>query len=320
MNESMHEAIERLAKRKLIVVTGKGGVGKSAVTAALGRVLASMGRRTLVLEVDPRENLHQLLDVAPSGGEISPVDDHLWLQNLKPIQVVDWVVRRQVKIEMLVQRVLKSPVYHRFVEGAPGLREIAILGHALRLVRGDAKEAPTVDTIILDAPATGHGIYLLTAARLYAEAIGEGPFSELAGEIADFSSDPEATSVVMVTSAEEMPVQEALEMREDLEQKFNRGPDLLVVNSIYPPLPEEASGTPDDSLTGERARLVDLWRQRRAVNERELARIRREWHGPAIQLPLLPVARASVLIEQLAPLLGRASDLSKPEMEQRHAH
>ena len=309
LSESMNEAIERLAARRLIVVTGKGGVGKSAMTAALGRVLSGMGRRTLVLEVDPRENLHQLLDVAPSGGEISTVDDHLWLQNLKPIQVVDWVVRRQVKVEMLVQRVLKSPVYHRFVEGAPGLREMAILGHALRLVRGDARGAPDIDTVILDAPATGHGIYLLTAARLYAEAIGDGPFSELAGEIADFASDPEATSVVMVTSAEEMPVQEALEMREDLEQKFNRGPDLLVVNSVYPPLPEDPENL-ESTFDDEQARLVGLWRRRRAVNERELARVRREWHGPAVQLPLLPMDRASALIQRLARMLSDAADLS----------
>ncbi len=316
----MNEAIERLANRRLIVVTGKGGVGKSAMTAALGRVLSGLGRRTLVLEVDPRENLHQLLDVAPSGGEISSVDEHLWLQNLKPIRVVDWVVRRQVKVEMVAQRVLKSPVYHRFVEGAPGLREMAILGHALRLVRGDAKGAPEIDTVILDAPATGHGIYLLTAARLYAEAIGDGPFSKLAGEIADFASDPDATSVVLVTSAEEMPVQEALEMREDLEKKFDRGPDLLVVNSVYPPLPEvsedevsdedKVSEDAESTLGDERARLVGLWRRRRAVNERELARVRREWLGPAVQLPLLPMDRASALIQRLAGMLSEAADLS----------
>lgn len=306
----MIKAMEHLAGRRLIVVTGKGGVGKSAMTAALGRILSGMGRRTLVLEVDPRENLHQLLDVAPSGGEISAVDDDLWLQNLKPIQVVDWVVRRQVKVEMLVQRVLKSQVYHRFVEGAPGLREMAILGHALRLVRGEARDAPEIDTVILDAPATGHGIYLLTAARLYAEAIGDGPFSKLAGDIADFASDPEATSVVMVTSAEEMPVQEALEMREDLEQKFDRGPDLLVVNSVYPPVPDIPEGM-EPTFGDEQTRLLGLWRRRRAVNERELARVRREWRGAAVQLPLLPMDRASALIQHLAQLLSEADDLSE---------
>lgn len=302
--KKMREILDNLARRRLIIVTGKGGVGKSAVTAALGTMLAARGRRSLVLEVDPRENLHQLLDVAPSGGEVSPVQDHLWLQNLKPIQVADWVVRRQLKVEMLAQRVIKSPVYHRFVEGAPGLREMAIIGHALRLVRGDAAEAPQIQTVILDAPATGHGIYLLTAARLYADTIGQGPFAELARDIADFSADPQDTSVVMVTLAEEMPVQEALEMRETLDDAMGRSPELLVVNGIYPPVPEqEVEAGPDAS------ELLDLWRRRRAVNERELRRLEQEWQGPAVRIPLLPVDRSAALISGLVKHLDQGHGL-----------
>lgn len=297
--------IESLTSRRLIVVTGKGGVGKSAVTAALGRMLAAAGRRTLVLEVDPRENLHQLLDVPPSGGEISAVAPNLWLQNLKPKNVVDWVVRRQVKIEMVVQRVLQSPVYHRFVEGAPGLREMAILGHALRLVRGDTPDAPAVDTVILDAPATGHGIYLLTASRLYAETIGHGPFAKLAGEIADFAGDPQRTSVVMVTLAEDLPVQEALEMRRTLVDEIGHVPELLVVNGIYPALPAAPVDGADDA-----AELLDLWRRRRKINERELDRLSREWDGPACTVPLLPVNRSSSLVSRLVDALQEAEPLT----------
>ena len=296
--------LQILAARRLIVVTGKGGVGKSAITASLGRLLARSGRRTLVLEVDPRENLHQLLDVAPSGGEISAVEPNLWLQNLKPIQVVDWVVRRQVKVELLVQRVLKSPVYHRFVEGAPGLREMAILGHALRLVRGDTPSAPPIDTVILDAPATGHGIYLLTAAQLYADTIGHGPFAQLAGEIADFAADPDSTSLVMVTLAEDMPVQEALEMQHTLKQDLGRSPDLLVVNGIYPDLPEDAAALQEAGEFG------DLWRRRREINEKELVRLEESWQGPAVQLPLLPVDRSAALIERLVEGLEEAVPLT----------
>ncbi len=136
----------RLTSLRLLVVTGKGGTGKSAMTAALGRILAARGRRTLILEVDPRENLHHLCGVPPSGGELVEEAPRLWLQNLKPESVADWVVEKQVKVKMVVKRVLASPVYHRFVEGAPGLTEIAVVGHALRLVRGDAAGAPAPQT------------------------------------------------------------------------------------------------------------------------------------------------------------------------------
>src|SRR5579863_1247953 len=154
----------RLGRCQLLVVTGKGGVGKTAVAASLGRLLADAGRRVLVLEVDPRENVHQMLGVAPSGGAIVPAGPRLWAQNLKPEEVLDAIVRERLRVEFLVRRVLGSPVYTQFSAGAPGLKELGILGHVLRLLRGAAGPgAPQLDTVVLDAPATGHGIRLLTA-------------------------------------------------------------------------------------------------------------------------------------------------------------
>lgn len=297
------DLLDPLVRRRLIIVTGKGGVGKSAMTASLGRLLAEHGRRTLVLEVDARENLHQLFDVPPSGGEITSVADRLYLQNLKPQAVVDWVVRKQVKIEMVVQKVLASPVYHRFVEGAPGLEQMAILGHALRLVRGDDRRAPKIDTVVLDAPATGHGLYLVTASRLYAETIAKGPIADLAREVAEFTESEDETAVVIVTLAEEMPVQEALEMRESLVEIFGREPELLVVNGVYPALPESAEQEP---RSADEQELAELWRQRREVNERELERVAREWPGRWVELPLLAVDRGPDLVDHLTPRLGEA--------------
>ncbi|MEM6457666.1 MAG: ArsA-related P-loop ATPase [Acidobacteriota bacterium] len=280
---------EPLLHRQLIVVTGKGGVGKSVVTAALARGLARRGRRALALEIDPRENLHQLFDAPPSGGEVIEVGPRLYLQNLKPTAVVDWVVDQKVPIGLVRKRVKASPIYQRFAEGAPGLQEMAVIGHALRLVRGDDDSAPAIDTVVLDAPATGHGIYLLTAPKLFAEAIGTGPFADLARQGADFVDDPEACSLVIVTLAEEMPVQEALELRDGLTERFGRGPALLVVNGLYPPLPDDL---PDDDLHA-------LWRRRRQVNARELARLDDRWDGPRIDLPLLPIDDGPALVETL---------------------
>lgn len=292
---------ERLNKLRLLVVTGKGGTGKSVITAALGRFLASQGRATLLLEVDPRENLHQLCDVPPSSGEIVEVAANLWLQNLKPGTVADWVVERQVKIGLLVKKILASPIYQRFVEGAPGLAEIAVLGHALRLVRGASPIGPGVDTVILDAPATGHGVFLLTAPRLFVETIREGPFAELAREVAALVDDPEGTGLAIVTLAEDMPVQEALELRATLLEKLGRRPELLVVNALYPPF----DGAADDDP------MRSLWRDRRRVNDKELARLGAEWEGPKIELPMLPIDGGPKLVRRLAELLAAA--VEEPE-------
>ena len=278
-----------LLSRELLVVTGKGGVGKTALSATLGRALAEAGRRTLVVEIDPRENAHQMLGVSPSGGDILPAGPRLWVQNLKPRQVLDEIVREQVKIEFLAQRVLKSSGYEQFAASAPGLKELAILGYAYRVHRRIEPGAPEIDVVVLDAPATGHGVTLLTAPRLVSEVIHQGPFGRMAGDLATWMANPGRCGVVIVTQAEEMPVEEALELVDTLGERFGREPELLVVNGLYPPLSDSENGAPE----------IDLWRRRRALNERELAHLKARWAGPRAELPQLPLDRGPALIEAL---------------------
>lgn len=278
-------------------------MGKTVVSAAIGKVLASRGRRTLVVEVDPRENVHQMLGVPPSGGEIVPAGSGLWVQNLKPRQVLDDIVREQVKIDLIANRVLASSIYEHFSAGAPGLKELAILGHAYRLLRRQGStRSPNLDTIILDAPATGHGVSLLAAPALVAEVITNGPFSAMAGELARFLAAPEEVGIVVVTQAEEMPVEESLELRVALREKVGRDPELLVVNGLFPEAPAEGVGA-----EGSADPLLDLWRRRRALQERELAEITERWPGPRIELPQIPLDRGPALAAALERCLNEGA-------------
>jgi anion-transporting ArsA/GET3 family ATPase len=290
--------IEALSRRQLLVVTGKGGVGKTVVSAILGRALAAAGRRTLVVEVDPRENLHQMMGLPPSGGDIVAAGPRLWVQNLKPRQVLDQIVREQLRLELLTRRVLDSPVYQHFATGAPGLKEMAILGHALRLLRGvGEKGSPEIDTVVLDAPATGHGVTLLAAPLLVREVITSGPFARMAGELAELVADAERCAIVVVTTAEEMPVEEALELRTALRQRVSRDAELLVVNGLYPPAPPPAEREND---------LVTLWRRRRQLNERELSRLAEAWPGARLELPQIPLDRGPALLATLGRCMESA--------------
>ncbi len=285
--------LTRLLELELIVVTGKGGVGKSLISAVLGRLLSDAGRQTLLVEVDPRENLHHLLDVPPSGGEMVEVAPRLRVQHLLPRTILDNLVREKLKVGPLVKRVLASPIHQHFTEAAPGLKEAAVFGRCLRLLEGHGpRGTPTPDVIVLDAPATGHGASWLGAAQLVSDVISSGPIGHMASLVADFLADPGRSGVVVVTTGEEMPVQETLEFLETMKTRLHRRPELVIANALYPELKEE---TPEDREDP----LFDLWVHRRAINETELERLGREWNGPVAHLPLLPLDPGPALVGRL---------------------
>jgi anion-transporting ArsA/GET3 family ATPase len=278
------EVLERCGQRELLIVTGKGGVGKTAMAVVLGRLLAGTGKRTLVIEVDPRENAHQMLGISPSGGDVVPAGGNLRLQSLKPRDV-------------LARRVLASPVYQHFAEGAPGLKELAVFGHAL-----DAVRRKVADIVILDAPATGHGLSLLRAPIVVSEVIKGGPIGRMGEELAAFAADARRCGVMVVTTAEEMPVQEAFELLEALRSELGRDAEGVIANALYPHLgPLELRDAATDPL-------LALWKERRAVNERELLRLSAALTAPLVTLPFVAARRGPELVDQLVDAWRRSGE------------
>lgn len=299
----MSRLVEKLARRKLLVVTGKGGVGKSTITATLGLALVGAGRRVLLLEVDPRESLYPLFDVAPAGGRVVQALPGLFIQNLHPRTVLDNLVREQVRLGPVADRVLRSPVYQHFADGAPGLKEMAVIAHALRLVRGGAGDgSPEVNLVVLDAPASGHGITLLEAPLLVSEVISDGPIGRQGEELSKFVRDQRRCGIAVVTTAEEMPIQETLELIDALERRLSRRPDLVLVNELYPPVAGDVAGDP-----GAVHPALALWRERRQVNDRQLAKLGAAWDGPRVDLPLVAMDRGPDLVAALRESLERST-------------
>jgi anion-transporting ArsA/GET3 family ATPase len=284
--------LQALTRRALVLVTGKGGVGKSTVAAVLARFLARAGRRTLALEVDPRESLHRLLGTAPSGGERIRVEGRLELQNVHPVRLLEGMVLERVPLKGMADKLSRSPVFQTFIEGAPGLKELAVLRYVEELVGGKSSGEP-VDTVVLDAPASGHGLAWLEAPGVVTDAVRTGPLGRLAGEIARFVGDPEACAVVALGSAEEMPVQELLELTAHMQERLGRRPAFAVVNGLYPPCPPKLQRHP----------RAELWRRRRAVNEEQLARLAELLPGPRVELPLLPSEAPPALVHALQDLM-----------------
>ena len=282
-------ALDRLAERQLVVVTGKGGVGKTTLAALLGRLLAERGRRVLLLEAEPRESLHQALGTEPSDGAIVPAGPRLWLQNVKADTVIEGLVAEKVPIAFLARKIVESAAFHQFVEGAPGLKETALLGYAYRTLT----HRPRFDLVVVDAPASGHGATLLAAPGLLAGAAQGGQLGDMAFELAAFLADPARCGVALATLAEEMPVQETLELLAHLRSSLAIRPDLVVGNGIYPE-PPQGPGT-------------EWWRARRRLNEGELARLAAAWDGSRALLPLLALERGPELVAALARAFQEAA-------------
>lgn len=292
--------LDTLGRRQLIVVTGKGGVGKTTIAAGLARLLAEAGRRVLLLEVDPRESMHQLLGTEPSGGAILKVSTRLSVQNLQPKAVVESLVREKVRIPVLAKKIVASPVFQHFAEGTPGLKEMSILGYAQRTVAGDYRHK--ADIVVLDAPATGHGVSMLAAPLLLGDLVGGGQIGDMSKSLAQFVADPARCGVVLTTLAEEMPVQELAELIALLEERIGRPPELVVANGLYPEYPGGKAGKRE---SGQQDEVIALWREWRAVNDRELARLGQLWDGPRAEVPLLPLERGPKLLEAVAACLAQ---------------
>jgi anion-transporting ArsA/GET3 family ATPase len=136
----------------------------------------------------------------------------------------------------------------------------------------------------------------MSAPQLVSDVISSGPIGAMAAEIAGFLEDRSRFGSVVVTTAEEMPVLESVELIEAMDARLGRQPELVVVNAVYPPLPARAG----------RDAATRLWARRRAVNEHELARLEERWRGPMVEIPMQPVDAGPLLVGVVGEHLARA--------------
>jgi anion-transporting ArsA/GET3 family ATPase len=213
--------------RSLLVVTGKGGVGKTTVTAALALALAREGRRPLVVEVSGKDDVARLLGGPGTHGAYAEraIADRVRHLSIDP----DHALREYLDAHLPFGGLLEHTRLARLLFAAtPGLGELLTIGKVWELARGAGR-----DCVLLDAPATGHAIALLTAPRTFAAAARGGPVAEQAAGIRRFLGDRRRTGVLAVSTAEELPVNETLQLRGALDAA---GVALagVFVNAVYP--------------------------------------------------------------------------------------
>lgn len=225
--------------RRLLVVQGKGGVGRTTVTAALGVAAARAGRRVCVVELAGLADLARRVGFTEPAYHARRVSERLDTMSLSPAACMTDFGQRKLRIAALSHVVFASRPMTGLVEAVPGLTDLVQLGKVEDMLLHPLASEPHYDLVIVDAPATGHGLSLLASARAMSQMTRVGPFFELARTIEDLLSDPRATASVLVALPEALPVQETLDLGRALLSEGVAVDALLVNQWVSAALPEQ---------------------------------------------------------------------------------
>ncbi len=301
-----------LLDRPLVVVTGKGGVGKSTVAAALGLVAAGRGLRTIIAEVAARDDISRVLDPERHRGavfaerELAPGLHHI---SIDPQRAMQEYLVDQLPSRAIADVLNGSSTFGVLVAATPGLRELLTIGKVWELAQPGRRTpgASPYDLVILDAPATGHGVAILEAPSTFAQAARVGPIARQGRTIATMLSDPAQTAIVAVSTAEETPVTETFALREALLARLGLDTSLVIVNRVLPHrfrAADVAALTASPASPPIRAALAAA--ARAGAQHRQVARLRRGLHGIRVRtLPAIPPPAGGGLVG-LAQRLERA--------------
>jgi anion-transporting ArsA/GET3 family ATPase len=267
--------------KRLVLVTGKGGVGKTTVAAALGLAAARQGKRVVLCEATGQNRTAGLVPELTTVSVDPERAKQEWLQY-------------QLKSRTLAGVLGGSGLFQYLTAAAPGLTELVTMGKIWDLAQIEPRTGgPGYDLAIVDAPATGHGLAMLRAPSTYASIARVGPVGRHAERIDSFIRDPAQSGVLTVALPEEMPVNETMEFERALERELGMSVDTIVVNALHPSHfnAEEAArleGADGGDKLARAAIDAALSEHRRARGEHaQLRRLRRGASAPVVTLPRL---------------------------------
>ena len=267
-----------LVSSNIVIVAGKGGVGKTTVTAVLARAAADRGMRVLVVELDGKPALAQLVP-------------DLDVRHISPAEALEDYLQEH-GFKRIAKRLASTGVIDVVSTAAPGINDLVVLGKIKQLERSGE-----FDVIVVDGPAAGHAITFLSSAAGLLDSVRGGPVRSQAEEVSAMLADPNRCQVALVTLAESTPVTEVIETSFALEDRVGVQLGAIIVNQVDfgDDLPD-----PDAFDFGRATAQVDaaraaarFRRSRRAVQTGELERLSSGLPLPQVRLPALPVAGLS---------------------------
>lgn len=220
-----------LLDRRLLIVTGKGGVGKTTTAAALAQLAADRGKRTLVCELDAKGNLSSFLECPQTSFVPREVSPNLFAMSMDTEESLKEYLSIQLKLPLLVRIGPLNRIFEYVATAAPGVREIVTIGKVAWEVREQHW-----DLIVVDAVASGHIVGQLTAAQSINELVSVGLIRQQTDWMVELLGDPATTGLIITATPEEMPVNETIELAARLKNETNVDLAAVVINRVLPEL------------------------------------------------------------------------------------
>ncbi len=228
--------------KRLVIVAGKGGVGRTTVSAAMGLAAAKQGKRVLIAMCHVKEQLSHMLEVAPIGASINQVLPRIDAVNILPEAALREYGQLKIKIPLLYRAVFENKTVLGFLRATPGIEAWSMLGKVCYHVHQREQDHRfKYDLVILDAPATGHCLDMLRVPRVILDLVPSSLLRKDAEAAWELLQDSAQTAAVVVSWPEEMPVNEAIELQHGLEDELNINVTEVIANGVIKELfqPEE---------------------------------------------------------------------------------
>ena len=229
-----------LYDRRMILFSGKGGVGKTTVASAFALSCALRGQRTLLIELNVKDRLSAMFGTVEVSHQIAEIEENLYAVNITPQAALEEYGMMVLKLKLVYKAVFENSVVSSFLRVIPGLNELVMLGKAyFHANEVDERGRWRWDKIVIDAPATGHGIFFMRIPSVITSIIDSGPMFSEAKRIEDFLRDPSKTALCLVTLPEEMPVNETLMFCKVVQDEIKVPIGAVIANCVYPSIFED---------------------------------------------------------------------------------
>lgn len=302
-----------ISDKRVVLVLGKGGVGRSTVAAALAGQNAARGKKTLLFETNANDRFGSYFDKPAVGPNVTELAPNLSAVNTNPAAALEEYGLMILKFKSVYEMVFENKITKAFLRAIPGLDDYSLIGKAWFHTEETKRGRDVWDTLVFDMPASGHSFSMLRIPWVITETVPDGPLTRDARKVKELFTDRTRTTAIIVTLAEEMPVNEAIELEQKL-TALGIVPQHVICNQVYPehfppgsPVAKVLDALVSDgakpggcpSPLAELVQHARLSRDRHALNAAYLTELRARAKAPVHELPM-------IFTPQLSPAQVRA--------------